>query len=308
MDTSTSPVFLYESHKHLISACIVTRNACDSLKCYLDSLSKSVEGSYNLEIIVVDNDSSDDTANMLKEFYPQAKNFFCQPGVGFSKGINKAIANSQGEFIVIATPSTEIIGDTIPVLLEYLNWHKNVGVVGPKVINPDGKTQHSSKKMPNPRVAMIHTLHHFGIIRSNRLLDQYFLFNYESDEPLEVTSLTMSLMIARRKVFEDIGFLDENIFAWSSDVDWCYLVEKSPWSQMFIPKARVIHRRNSVSKKQPYTNLIHYHQDINYFYKKHYEAKTSPLANLFWKASLQLRLLALAIMYIVKGDAGFSYY
>ena len=308
MNASTSPNFLFETKKGTISACIVTRNACASLQGYLDSLIKSVGEVAELDIIVVDNDSTDSTQAMLKEDFPRAQHIFCKPGIGFSKGINTALAASRGEFILIATPSTEITGDAIPMLLNYLRKFDDVGVVGPKVLNQNGSTQHSSKKMPNPKVAMLHTLYLFGIIPPRKLLNEYFLYDYKSDEPLKVDSLTMSLMLARRKVFEDVGLLDEELFAWSSDVDWCYRVENSQWKQIFIPMARVVHRRSSVSNKQPFTNLMHYHRDLKYFYNKHFAKKNGLFINFLWSLMLQARFVMQIARYILKRDRDYSFY
>ena len=214
----------------------------------------------------------------------------------------------RGEFILIATPSTEIIGDAVQVLLGFLGKFQDVGVVGPRVMYPDGNTQFSSKKMPTPYVAMLHTLYLFGILRSSRILDEYFLLNYTSDQPLQVESLTMSLLLARRQVFETCGLLDEQLFAWASDVDWCQRVESSRWKQYFVPQAKVIHRRSSVSKKQPYTNLRHYHRDLNVFYQKHYADNNGPLANLLWGCLLQVRFLTQIVKYLLNGNDGYSFY
>jgi N-acetylglucosaminyl-diphospho-decaprenol L-rhamnosyltransferase len=304
----TPLLFSTTEKKGMISVCIVTRNASSALKRYLDSLLASVGDKTEVEIIVVDNESTDDTRELLEKNYPGVKHIYRHPGVGFTKGINTAIAASSGEFILIATPSTEIIGNAIPQLLDFLKKFPAVGTVGPKVLHPDGSTQYSSKKMPTPKVALLHTLYLFGLIRSSTILDEYFLFNYEAEEPLEVTSLTMSLLLARRAVFEDVGLLDESLFVWASDVDWCYEVEKSAWKQFFLPAARVFHRRNSVSKKQPYSNLLYYHQDLDTFYKKHFAHQNGPLINSLWWVMLQVRLVAQTLRYIFFKNDDYSFY
>ncbi len=300
--------FLHPPRAGLISACIVTRNSYTLLKNYLDSLIKSIDGVYDLEIIVIDNDSTDGTAAMLHHDYPNAQYHLKQPGVGFTKAINFAISASQGDLILIATPSTLVVADAIPRLIRYLKDHHEVGVVGPKVLNLDGTTQHSSKKMPHPRVALLHTLRLFGIKKANKILNEYFLYDYISEEPLLVTSLTMSLLMTRRAVLEDVGFLDENLFVWASDVDWCYNVEQSKWKQVFLPNIAVYHVRNSVSKKQPFANLVHYHRDLKTFYRKHYAKDEGFLENFFWELLLQVRfILQIARYFFIKHD-DYSYY
>lgn len=297
-----------ETIKGLVSACIVTRNARESLHRYLNSLTKSAGHAIPLEIIVIDNESSDDTETMLKENFPQAKYFYQKPGVGFSKGINIAIQNATGEFILIATPSTEILPECLPQLLDFLKQSDRIGLTGPKIIHPDGKTQHSSKKMPHPKVAMLHTLYLLGLIRSSKVLDEYFLLNYDSAAPLQVESLTMSLLLARRMVFEEVGLLDENLFAWASDVDWCYRVEQAGrWEQWFVPTAIAVHRRSSVSKKQPFVNLKHYHRDLKVFYQKHYAHRMPWLLNMAWYILLEARFYAQVIRYFLTKES-FSFY
>lgn len=274
----------------------------------LRSMTASVGDAATLEVIVVDNESTDDTQLMLAREFPGASYVRFEPGVGFSRGINAAVSRSKGEFIMLGTPSTEILGQAIPVLLDYLIRHQTVGVVGPKVLNPDGSTQHSSKKMPTPKVAMLHTLHQLGLIAAHPLLKEYFLLDYESDEPLEVTSLTMSLMLARRRVFDDVGPLDDTLFAWSSDVDWCYRVEHSRWGQVFLPTAKVVHRRSSVSKKEPFRNLRHYHRDLRRFYQMHYAAQHGPLVGWLWEVALQARFVAHVAKYMLGGSQDYSFY
>jgi GT2 family glycosyltransferase len=162
--------------------------------------------------------------------------------------------------------------------------------------------------MPTPKVAMLHTLYLFGLIKTNNLLNEYFLYNYTSEEAIEVESLTMSLMLARREVFENVGLLDENLFVWASDVDWCYNVKQTVWKQIFIPKAVAIHRRNSVSKKQPYKNLLYYHQDLKLFYKKHFSTQNGLIINTLWFIMLQVRFVLQTIRYIIKGGKDYSFY
>lgn len=305
---STPPFLPQKTTQGLVSACIVTRNARESLHRYLSSLQKSAGEGIPLEIIVVDNESSDDTEAMLREQFPQAKYFYQKPGMGFSKGINIAMQNSTGEFILIATPSTEVLPDCLPKLLGFLQQSDRIGLVGPKIIHPDGSTQYSSKKMPHPQVAMLHTLYLLGLIGSSKLLDEYFLLNYVSDAPLQVESLTMSLLLARRAVFEDVGLLDENLFAWASDVDWCYRVEQTrKWEQWFVPAAIAIHRRSSVSKKQPFVNLKHYHRDLKTFYQKHYAGRMPWVINLLWYILLEARFYAQVIRYFLTKES-FSFY
>lgn len=297
-----------EIKKGLVSACIVTRNASESLYCYLNSLKNSAGDSIPLEIVVVDNESTDDTETMLKENFPQARYFYQKPGVGFSKGINIAMQNSTGEFILIATPSTEILPDCLPQLLGFLEKSDRTGLVGPKIIHPDGSTQHSSKKMPHPKVAMLHTLYLLGFIRSSKILNEYFLLNYDSAAPLRVESLTMSLLLARRIVFDEVGLLDENLFAWASDVDWCYRVEQTgKWEQWFAPAAIAIHRRSSVSKKQPFVNLKYYHRDLKVFYQKHYASRMPWLLNMAWYILLEVRFYAQVVRYFLTKES-FSFY
>ena len=308
MTLTTITKFSRQPRAGLISACVVTRNACALLKNYLESLINSINETYDLEIIVVDNDSNDDTALMLRRDFPNAQYIFQQPGIGFTKGINLAISASRGDLILIATPSTMVIADAVPQLIQYLKNHHEVGVVGPKVLNLDGTTQYSSKKMPHPKIALLHTLRLFGIKNANKTLNEYFLYDYIVEEPILVTSLTMSLLLTRRAVFEDVGFLDENLFVWASDVDWCYNVEKSKWKQVFLPNIAVYHMRNSVSKKQPFANLVHYHRDLKTFYRKHYAKDGSFLENLFWEILLQIRFLFQIARYLFVKHDNYSYY
>lgn len=292
----------------MLSICVVTRNAWESLDLCLRSIIESVNDHDSYELIIVDNDSKDKTRELIFSNYPEAKYLFFSPGVGFTKGINAAISASKGELILITTPSTRAVGDAIGKLLCFLRKSPDIGVVGPKVLNLDGTTQYSSKKFPNPKVALIHSLHYFGFKKADNLLQEFFLLGYESEDPIEVESLTMSLLIAKKDVFTEVGLLDEGYFTWASDVDWCHKVENSHWKQYFIPSAKVYHFRSSVSNKQPYQNLNYYYLDLKYLYKKHFESKNNSFFNFLWYFLLRLRFIAQISINLFRGKNKVRFY
>jgi GT2 family glycosyltransferase len=143
--------FSHPEVKDLISVCVVTRNARESLQNYLNSLKKSMSGKEGWEIVVVDNESTDGTKDMLEENFPQAKYIYCQPGVGFTKGINYAVAESSGEFILIATPSTEVKGDAVLILRSYLNHFPKSGLSVQKSSTMMERLNTHQKKCQLPR-------------------------------------------------------------------------------------------------------------------------------------------------------------
>lgn len=273
----------------LVSVCVVTRNASDSLRACLQSICTSAQ-SQPLEIIVVDNDSTDETHAMLQQDFPQARLIHNKPGLGFSKGINQAWQHARGEYVLISTPSSRPQGHCLEAMVQYLATHDDVGLVGPRITNRDGITQYSSKKFPSPRLAFWKMLHNFHLIRDNRMIRDHFFMDCKEDEPVEVESITMAFLLSRWEVGLELGLLDEYFFTWASDVDWCHRVNQSQWRQIFLPMFQTIHMRSSVSNKEPLVNGVLYYNDLKRFYLKYFWPKYSLPENLFWLSGLYVPL------------------
>lgn len=213
-----------------LSIVTVTYNSEKYIKKLLDSLDKFIPE--RSEVIVVDNNSSDNTLNILKS----RKNIHLienDSNDGFAKGSNKGAEEARGEYLLFLNPDTDIIDDSINSLLDFIKNTSDAGVVAPTLIEPSGKIQPSVRNLPS-------------IIRA---LEQYYLgvknsydaYVPEGNTPIEVESVFGAAIMMKQEVFEKIGGFDERYFMYFEDLELCKKIRELGFKIYYLPKTKFIH-------------------------------------------------------------------
>jgi len=223
-----------------ISIIIVNWNVKDLLRQCLQSLfAGEVQG--GLEVIVVDSASSDGSAEMVKQEFPQAALIASDENLGFARGNNVGAAKATGDALFLLNPDTRLEPDTLATLQNYLQSHPTVGAVAPQLLWPDGSAQSSRRRFPT-----IGTL-----FWESTLLHQWFPHNkfaryYHFDDipPTEIARVDWAVgaaLFIRREVWEQVGGLDETLFMYFEETDWQRRVAESNWEIHYLPAAKVTH-------------------------------------------------------------------
>lgn len=199
------------------------------------------------EVIVVDNSSTDGSLEELKAQSAKLKTTTQElkliensKNLGYAKAVNLGIKASSGEYIFILNPDTKLTKDTIDKLLEYALLRKNLGIIAPKLLNPDGSLQASCFNEP--------TL--FGAIK------EYFFgikgtfekYAPKGDKPVEVDAVVGAAMFIPRTVVDKVGMFDERYFMYFEDLDYCRRVRHAGFAVCYLPKSKVIHAHGGVTK------------------------------------------------------------
>ena len=215
---------------------------------------------------------------------------------------NKLIKMSQGRYKVILNPDSILMPNSISILIDYLKLNKNIGIIGPKVLNKDGSFQKSCRRgLAIPSAVFSYFLGLYKIFKSNKRCTEYHLNHLDEDEINEVSGVSGSCMIIKKKVIEDIGYFDEQFFAYQEDSDICLRAIESGWKICYHPQAVVVHHggkggANSVPSKA----LFEWHRSYIRYYYKHFSKDYSIIFNWFYHFIMVSKLIFSQIVGILK--------
>lgn len=252
-----------------LSVIILSYRNQDLLRKTLQAVFNSVTG-FKYEVIVVDNDSRDGSAEMVEQEFPQVK-LLRNANNGFSAGNNVGLEQSQGRYILFLNPDTEVDTNVFQLCVAFMDEHKDVGMLGCKLIKADGNPDHAAKRrFPNPWNSLAYFLHLSRFLSKDK---SYDLGNFSADQEGETDSLSGAFMMTRREVTDKVGGWDEDFFMYGEDIEFCYRVKSAGWKVYYYPKVVTIHHKGQSSKKVSNFALYHFHKAMWIFYKKHYTKK-----------------------------------
>ncbi len=253
----------------MLSVAIVNYKKGPLLLACLDSIYKTA-GDLKVEVIVVDNASSDGVAELLPTRYPQVRLILNLANLGFAKATNQALAEARGSFILLLNPDTVVTEGALQTLVDFLEANPEVGAVGPQMVGPDGAVQLSCRSFPGYATAFFG--HYSFLTRwvpGNPLSRRYLLSDWDHAETREVDWVSGACIMTRRDVLERVGPLDEQFFLFNEDVDWCKRVRETGWKVVYLPEARVIHHIGASKDKIPAALVIARHRGMVHYYRKH---------------------------------------
>ena len=233
------------------------------------------------EIIVVDNDSSDDSCEMIKSRFPNVKLIKNNSNLGFPKGNNIGVAQAKGDYICILNPDTVVAEDTFNRILAFAEKQENLGIVGCKLIDGSGNFLPESKRgIPTPFVALTKIFGLYKLFPNWELFNRYYAQHLSENETGKVDILVGAFMIMKRNLYNEIGGFDENCFMYSDDIDLSFMALKSEKINFYFHETSVIHYKGESTVKDG-LYMKRFREAMQFFYKKHY--KSSPLFDFFMK-------------------------
>ncbi len=251
-----------------LSIIIVSWNVRDLLRACLHSIDAG-RGDLALEVIVVDGASSDGSVDMVQTEFPWVNLIACDENVGFPRGNNLGLAEADGRYHLLLNPDTEIRGDALSVMVDYLNRHPDVGVVGPQLLNADGSIQSSRRRFPTLATAFFESTW-LETIAPKRLLRHYYALDLPDDKTADMDWGVGACLLARRELFERIGGLDEAYFMYSEELDWQRRIKLAGWRIVYLPAAQVLHYVGQSSEQAVTARHINFQRaKLRYFRKYH---------------------------------------
>ena len=220
------------------------------------------------EIIVVDNNSSDGSCEMMKQLFPQIKLIENPVNVGFPKGNNVGVAEAKGEYVCILNPDTVVAEDTFKKILNTKYWQLNTGVLGCKLIDGTGNFLPESKRgLPTPWVAFTKI---FGLYKVSNFFGKYYAQYLSENQSGKVDVLVGAFMVMKRDLYLQVGGFDENCFMYSDDIDLSYMIQKVGKENFYFHETSVIHYKGESTVRDTHY-LKRFREAMQFFYKKHFK-------------------------------------
>ena len=254
----------------MVSVCMVSLNCWRVLEPCLQSLANSkLPVAY--EVILVDNASKDNTVAEVRKCFPDVRLIENKNNAGFTKATNQGIVVSRGKYVLWLNTDTVLHPDSICQLWEFLESHPEAGIVGPKVLNADTSFQPQCRRgKPTLAASAAYFSGIYKLFPKSRWLGEYLLSYLPVDQAAQVVSVSGCCLLARREVWTSIGPLDEEIFGFGEDIEWCYRARQVGWQVWYFPKSEIIHLKGQGGvHSHPLAKEWGIHQAMWIFYKKH---------------------------------------
>ncbi|WP_298155658.1 glycosyltransferase family 2 protein [Flavobacterium sp.] len=264
-----------------LSVVILNYNVRYFLQLCVCSVQQALQG-IDAEIIVVDNNSSDDSCDMIKTHFPTVTLIENKENSGFPKGNNIGVAAAKGEYICILNPDTVVAEDTFTKVLAFAKEKANLGIVGVKLIDGRGNFLPESKRgIPYPFTAFTKITGLYKIFPG--IFGKYYASHLSAEQTGKVEILVGAFMLMKRELYLEVGGFDEHCFMYSDDIDLSYTVLKKGKDNFYFHETSVIHYKGeSTVKDEKY--MKRFREAMNFFYKKHFGG--SLLFSAFMKAGI----------------------
>lgn len=284
---------------NVLSIIIVNWSAGHLLKDCLESIYRNTI-KINCEIFVVDNASTDGSLEMVRKEFPQVKLVENKSNLGFAKANNQAISKSSGMYILLLNPDTIVQKDAFQNMIEFMDTHPQTGVVGSKVLYADGSLQLSCGHFPSLRTEFFHSTLLGEIFPKSPFIGNFRMSNWDHSSVREVDWVSGSCLLVRKAVITDVGLLDEAIFMYAEDIDWCYRIKNAAWKIYYLPQSKIIHLESQIANTNLTNKLRNGYQGLYYFFDKHYGKKVAILFKVLVANGMILRMTIRCFQYAMN--------
>ena len=252
-----------------VSIIIINWNTRQLLENCLDSLAASC-AAHPFEVIVVDNNSTDGSREMVRQKFPATKLICNSTNVGFAHGNNQGIKASRGRYISLVNSDVKVLPGCHDKLIAFMDANPQIGISGPRVLNGDMTLQSSCRRFPGlwNNVCDAFAFRRF-FPRSAFFAGEHMLY-FKHDREIFPDVLVGCFLFARKKAVEQFGLLDEKFFMYAEDIDWCLRCWRAGWKIAFYPGAEAIHYRGGSSNADPVRFAVVQQSARQQFWKKHY--------------------------------------
>ncbi len=229
-------------------------------------------GDWEVEILVVDNASTDGSPEMVRDEFPHVHLVANNENRGFTAANNQGLTLSRGRYLLLLNPDAEIVGDALTTMLDYAEANKDVGALGPRLLNPDGSTQSSRRRFPTFGTALVESTLVQEWWQDNQILRRYYMADTADDAVQRVDWVVGACLLVRRQAFEQVGGLDEEFFMYSEELDWCRRIKAAGWGIVYLPTAAIIHHEGKSSEQVVPARHIYFQSSKVRYFRKHHGA------------------------------------
>ena len=286
----------------------------NSKKVLFDCLKSIKDSGFNdkYEILVIDNNSTESLKD-LENAFPWVIYYYNSSNQGFAAANNIGIKKSTGKYVLLLNPDTVVNKDSFAPMIEYLNTHDDVGIVGCKIFDKSGEIERSTHSFPSLAKEFVHSnefikkmLYYesfLGLLLKKIFKSKSFESYWDHDSIKEVDHVTGACMMVKKEVIKKVGLLDEAFFLYNEEVEWSYRIKKADYKTIFLPESSIIHlfgfsTKQRVQKQAINKLLVERYRGMFYYFQKHYGFTKLILLKIIVLQGFGLRLLLTYIKFL----------
>lgn len=279
----------------ILSIIIVNYNVKYFLEQCLYSVQKGSKG-LSVEVIVVDNASTDGSIPYLQAKFPDVQFISNQNNVGFAKACNEGFNVSKGRFVLFLNPDTIVAEDSFQNCLSFFESHPECGALGVKMIDGSGTFLKESKRsLPSPQTSLFKLFGLSVLFPKSKIFSHYHLGHLTENETHEVDVLAGAFMMIRRQVLENVGGFDEIFFMYGEDIDLSYRIQKAGYKNYYFSGTTIVHFKGESTKRGSLNYVRMFYTAMSVFVQKHYGKTKAGVFSAFIHIAIWLRAAIAAL-------------
>lgn len=283
----------------LVDIVMVTYGRADLVRSSLRMLLESSSAG-DLRVTVVDNNSPDNTPDVVSAEFPDVRLIRRKDNPGFAVSNNQALAMTTAPFVLLLNPDTEVRWPTIQHLIDRLEADSSIGMIGCRLLLDDGSFDHAAKRrIPTPMQALKYfTFKVFGLT-----VGDYVANTVTETGAGDVDALNGAFMLVHRMALETVGGLDERYWMYAEDLDWCVRFRDAGWRVVYDGRVTALHVKGASAGKRRSLKLnYHFHRSMAIFYRRHLAPEKPQFVNAFVIASIWIRFALVQAMTVMANS------
>ena len=284
-----------------LSVIIINYNVKYFLEQCLCSVIKACKN-IDAEIIVVDNNSSDNSKEFLLPLFPQVNFIWNSVNIGFGKANNLALAQAKGKYILFLNPDTIVPEDCFVNHIRFFELHPEAGASGIRMIDGAGKFLKESKRsFPSPLTSLYKLTGLAKLFPHSKTFGRYHVGHLSENENHQVDVLAGAYMMIPKAILNTTGSFDETFFMYGEDIDLSYRIQKAGYKNYYFAESTIIHFKGESTKKGSLNYVKMFYSAMSLFVKKHYSGSRAGIFNFLIQTGIFLRaVLSVAGKFIQK--------
>ena len=252
----------------LLDIVIVNHNSTEELLVCLSSIEQSDRG--GVSVVVVDN-GSQDNVDRIRQYYPWVRLVKDKCNVGFARAANSGLSRGTADYAMIMNPDTVVSPRFFQIMYDFMVANRDIGIVGPKVLDEDGALQGSARSFPTLPTLLFGRRSFLTMLFPRLSLSRKSVPAFSSDgvSPMDVEWVSGACMLVRRDAIDTVGPFDERFFVYWEDVDWCRRMRQAGWRVVYFPQASIMHSVGVSSDKRFLWSLLTFHVSFFRYYDKY---------------------------------------
>jgi len=252
-----------------VSIIIVNWNTKGLLRDCLSSVYAHA-GEIDYEIIVIDNASTDGSAEMVKNDFRQVILIENSNNRGFAAANNQGMAVAKGRYVLLLNSDTVVLDNAIANTVRFADANPEVAVTGCRVLNSDRTLQRTCFMFPSVLNMLLSSTYLYKLFPKNKFFGREQMTWWDRNDVRQVDVVTGCFMLVRREAVEQVGVMDERFFMYCEETDWCYRFREEGWKVMFAPVGEIIHFGGQSTSQKRVAMIVQLRLSILKFMKKHY--------------------------------------